>query len=129
MYIYEFIYNGDYKEIINDKKDRIKEIIEELIFPHEYADFYSDTEAFINSKLEDGYTVKKATKKIYYITTSQRGWDTCDSGVYCNYTEKLVLEDIIKDMGMHYSDSAIEYIGKATKDLEIGSICTSFNAG
>jgi hypothetical protein len=40
-----------------------------------------------------------------------------------------VREDIIRDMGMDYSDSTIEYIGEATKDLKIGPVCTSFNAG
>jgi len=102
-------------------------LIEQNINENELADFYTDQELFIKEQTTGN--VVKTHKKLFLIETSQSGWDTYDSAVFCAWTKKECIERVIKRMGEDYRYSEIIEICKANKDLGVGEIVSSFNAG
>ena len=127
MYKYVFEINGREYEELNIQGDYFPALVEQKINENELADFYTDQELFIKEQTT-GHIVK-THKKLFLILTDQNGWDTYDSGVFCAWTEKEALEMVIQRMGEDYKNSTIQEIGKANKDLDIGEIVSSFNAG
>jgi len=127
VYKYIFEINGRQYEELNINEDCMSSLIEQNINENELADFYTDRELFIKEQTT-GHVVK-THKKLYLIQTTQRGWDTYDSAVFCAWTEKDCIEMVVQAMGEDYRDSKIIEIGKANKDLGVGEIVSSFNAG
>jgi len=127
MYRYIFEINGREYEELNIQADYLPALIEQHINNNELADFYTDQELFIKEQTT-GHAIK-TNKKLYLIETTQRGWDTYDSGVFCAWSEKECTEMVIARMGGDYADSEIIEIGKASSDLDIGEVVSSFNAG
>ena len=127
MYNYIFSINGRDYEKLSPQKDYMASFIGQNINNNELADFYTDQEDFIKTQTQGFYT--KTYKKLYLIETTQRGWDTYDSGVFCGYSKQEIKEMVIDRMGDDYADSEIIEIGKANEDLDIGEVVSSFNAG
>jgi hypothetical protein len=72
--------------------------------------------------------------KLYYISqTKNRGYGTFDSAVVCAPDETTARN--INPNGNSYSSWCypeyveVEYLGEAKEDMEMGVICSSFNAG
>lgn len=119
----------DEREIeVLSKNDNIEKIIKDNLNEKEFSEFCYDEEEFMK-RVE--YHSIPISKKLWYITTNQKGYDTYDSGVICAYTEKQAIEISEKDMSnisKKYENRA-NFIGEAKEDLLIGKVCYSFNAG
>jgi len=127
MYKYIFEIKDRKYEELSKEENHLDALIEQNILCDEVPEFYSDQEAFIK-KYTKGHSIK-THKKLFLVQTDQRGWDTYDSAVFCAWTEKEALELTIRRMGQDYEHSTVKEIGKANKDLEVGEVVSSFNAG
>ena len=129
MYLYIFEINGREYEELNIQSDYLPSLIEQNITENELADFYTDQELFIKEQTS-GHLLK-THKKLFLVETDQTGYDTYDSAVYCAWTEKEAIELSENNMGSSYYPyhNTVKEIGKANKNLDIGEVVSSFNAG
>lgn len=113
-------------EFIDEKSTKSRELIEQNIKQDEVSEFYTDENAFIDKYCS--MRLEHISKSLWYINTSESGYDTYDSAVWCSYTEQQAIESSEARMGRGYINSA-EHIGFANKNLELGEVVSSFNAG
>lgn len=120
MFQYIITYNGEEVRVLSEISNKSK-IIEDNV-PYKFISQY------YNQELKITCTKEKVFKKLYIIYTGFNDYDTYDSGVFCAYNKEQCLELAIKKSGF-FNSQDIHEIGIANEDLELGEVCTSFNAG
>jgi hypothetical protein len=120
-------------ERLVETNSNVNDIVEQICLDNYYyldiniSDYYFDTDSFIKETLS--ISTLLVEKSLWLIETGEFGYDMYDSGVFCAYTEQEALE-FGSDRGRGFSDNnSITKIGTANKDLKIGEVCLSFNAG
>jgi len=111
----------------------INQIVENIILDSNYylnidiGHYYMDIDLFKKENLS--ISTLLVDKSLWLIETNEFGYDMYDSGVFCAYTEEEALS-LGNDKGRGFSENnSITKIGQAKKDLPIGEVCLSFNAG
>ena len=108
--------------IIDMIVEEYKESIVEQNIPYELISNY------YNGELQLETEVIELQKRLYLLETGVRGYDTYDSGVFVAYCEEQALE-IATKKSADFKNASVTYIGNPTKDLKVGAVCLSFNAG
>ena len=127
MFLYTVKIRDEIFEYLSEKDLTDEELVEIFLTVDNMGTFYLNPEEFIDDYCT--IEIEEAYKQLFLIITSERGYDTYDSAVYCAYTEKLAIEYSIKDMGQNYESNNAEFIGVAKETLPLGQVVASFNAG
>lgn len=118
------------KVVTNDKTttiiDMVTEEFKESIIEQNIP--YGMIPDYYNGELQLETEVIELQKKLYLLETGKYGYDTYDSGVFVAYCEEQALE-IANDKSSDFRNASVTYIGEPTKELNVGAVCLSFNAG